>query len=551
MGTVFLQILNRSLAAGWLIAVILLLRIPMRKAPRWVVCLLWALVAVRLCCPVSIQSGLSVIPDPESFSDAVAQRFSGNGGGAEEDISVTAGSPADPAGGDGAGSAVNGISAGWPAGGEAGVRNAAGQQSGAGILPERWLPAAGIIWAAGVILMLAHAVRGYLGTRAKVRTAVRIRRSVYVSEFVDTPFIFGLFRPRIFIPLCMSEEMQEPVIAHERAHLARRDYLWKLTGYGLLAIYWFHPLCWVAYFFFERDIELACDEMVIRAYDVDQKKRYAEALLACSQGYHTIAACPLAFGESSVKERIRAVMHYKKPAFWVSVTAVAVCAAVCVCFLTDPVKQGEPAGTISQDPGGAGNQGAGGETGAGAQGAAGETGAGAQGVAGTSGAGNRGAGGETGAGADRESGSVSGRREEGSPAGQAEGSADGQAEAGPDAAQMPMGYIREFDGSVLSVDAVEWVTVPGSRAEELGLTEDDAPGGFTVYNPDEQETQIMLSDDCRITILDWQDSYQPREISAEEFEQVLSERGEQNRLIPYEYDLEGGRIVAIREHYVP
>ena len=205
---------------------------------------------------------------------------------------------------------------------------------------RKWLLSISILWAMGVVVMLIYALINYLKLYSRIRTAIRSQGNIFSSEFLDTPFVFGIIHPRIYLPSGLPQEICVPVIAHEQAHLKRRDHIWKVVGYGLLAVYWFHPLCWVAYSLFCKDMELACDEKVIRDYDIHQKKVYSEALLTCSIHKHTIAIRPLAFGEVGLKERIHSVLHYKKPAFWVIGAAVVVYAAAVICFMTDPIEMG-------------------------------------------------------------------------------------------------------------------------------------------------------------------------------------------------------------------
>lgn len=326
MENIFLKLLNMSITAGWLILAVIVLRLLLKKAPRWISCLLWALVAVRLICPVSLESIFSVIPSSETIQRNIVY-----------DDTVNADNPGQPV--------SNGlvINSGMEF-----VDNMANPmfqespvpkpESGADPL-QAWLGAAGVIWAAGAGIILLYAVVSYIRLYLRIRTAVRLQGIIYQSEFVDTPFIFGVLRPRIYLPSGMPEEIRIPVIAHEQAHLQRFDNYWKILGYALLTVYWFHPLCWAAYILFCKDMEMACDEKVIRNYSARQKKEYSEALLTCSLSRKTIVVCPLAFGEVSVRERIQSVLHYRKPAFWLTVTAVIVCVAAGFCFLTDPVEK--------------------------------------------------------------------------------------------------------------------------------------------------------------------------------------------------------------------
>lgn len=313
---IFLNILNRSINAGWLILAVILLRFLLKKAPAWISCLLWAITAVRLACPFSPESIFSLIPGRETIPGEIAL---------SPMPSVSSGLPFPD-------STVN------PA-----LQSSLSPNPACSGNPlQIWLLPAGILWAAGVLALLLYALIGYIRLIIKLRTAVRLQDAIYLSEFIDTPFLLGLVRPRIYLPSPMPEEMYAPVIAHEQAHLKRLDHLWKILGYLLLAVYWFHPLCWAAYALLCRDLELACDQKVIRDYEPDRKKQYAEALLACSLRQRGIPICPLSFGEVNVKKRIRSVLHYQKPALPVILAAIVLCAATAVCFLTDPASDPEP-----------------------------------------------------------------------------------------------------------------------------------------------------------------------------------------------------------------
>ena len=195
---------------------------------------------------------------------------------------------------------------------------------------------AAIIWLSGTAIMLIFLVVSYFRLRRRVRVSIPLRDSVFLCDSIQSPFILGIFRPKIYLPSNMDDRQMDYVLAHEDAHLKRLDYLWKPLGFLILSVYWFHPLCWIGYILLCRDIELACDEKVITKMDADCRKEYSETLLSCSISRSGVSACPLAFGEVAVKERIRGVLNYRRPAFWVIVTAVAVCIATSVCFLTNP-----------------------------------------------------------------------------------------------------------------------------------------------------------------------------------------------------------------------
>ena len=316
MTDIFLGFLNRSLAAGILILAVVLVRLVFKKAPRWLLCALWALAAVRLVCPVSIESVLSLIPSAEPVQPEII---------VSAQPAITSGIPAVDA-------IVNPPLA-------AAFTPSPAQSANP---LQIWTFLAACVWLAGIAALLLYAAVSALRLRLRVRTAVRLEQNVYQSEFVSSPFILGVIRPRIYLPFGLEAGAQAMVLAHERAHLRRGDQLWKPLGYLILAAYWFNPLCWLAYILFCRDIEAACDEKVVRELGEGCKAAYSRALLACSAPKKLITACPLACGETGVKARIRSVLNYKKPAFWLVLAAVFVSAAVAVCFLTDP-KREDPA----------------------------------------------------------------------------------------------------------------------------------------------------------------------------------------------------------------
>ena len=316
MTDIFLGFLNRSLAAGILILAVVLVRLVFKKAPRWLLCALWALAAVRLVCPVSVESVLSLIPSAEPVQPEII---------VSAQPAITSGIPAVDA-------IVNPPLA-------AAFTPSPAQSANP---LQIWTFVAACVWLAGIAALLLYAAISALRLRLRVRTAVRLEGKVYQSEFVSSPFILGVIRPRIYLPFGLEAGAQAMVLAHERAHLRRGDQLWKPLGYLILTAYWFNPVCWLAYILFCRDIEAACDEKVVRELGEGCKAAYSRALLACSVPRKLITACPLAFGETGVKSRIKSVLNYKKPAFWLVLAAVIASVAVAVCFLTDP-KREDPA----------------------------------------------------------------------------------------------------------------------------------------------------------------------------------------------------------------
>lgn len=314
MGTVFLVLLNRSIAAGWLILAVLALRILLHKAPRQILCLLWAVAAVRLICPVSLKSPLSLIPSPETLSPYTV-RFSQNPG-IDSGISVLD-------------HTLNPI-----------LQETFEPSPYASVNPLYvFMFLCSILWAAGVFVLLLCACISFLRIQKNVRESIPLRDNIRLCDRICSPFILGLFHPRIYLPSDMDEELMPSVLAHEQAHLKRLDHWWKPLACLLLAIYWFHPLMWIACILFCRDIELACDEKVIRELTPGEKKAYSHALVSCSRQQRLVITCPLAFGEAGVKQRVKMILQYKKPAVWLLAAAAAACIATAVCFLTDPMDE--------------------------------------------------------------------------------------------------------------------------------------------------------------------------------------------------------------------
>ena len=321
MAAVFLKLLNLSISASWLVLAVLVLRLISKRSPKWVNVLLWGIVALRLVLPFSIESALSLIPSAETVSPAAVQF--------------------DPAP-----TITSGVSV---------IDNAVNPSLSehfaavptASVNPLYvWTEIAGWVWLIGLGAMLLYALVSYLRLHRRVSVSLPIQDHIYLCDAISSPFILGVVKPHIYLPSGLDEVQRQNVLAHEQAHLARRDHWWKPLGFALLAVYWFNPVLWLAYTLLCRDIELACDERVIRTMDESAVKTYSTVLLACSMPRKAVITCPLAFGEVGVKERVRNALHYKKPAFWVVAASVAVCVVVAVCFLTDPPTDTDAAGLV-------------------------------------------------------------------------------------------------------------------------------------------------------------------------------------------------------------
>lgn len=326
LDVVFSALLNRSLAAALLILTVCLYRVLLPKAPKWSRLLLWALAAVRLALPVSVKSAWSLVPSETVLDYKTAQY---------------AAKPELTSGIASFNSAVN------PVFGEHFAANPHGSVNPLQV----WMHIAGGIWALGVLVLLVLAFVSFWKVRRRVGASIELSPGVRLCDGIDTPFLLGLFRPTIYLPSGLPEDEREYVLAHEIAHKRHGDCVWKLLGYGLLCVYWFDPLVWLGYSLFCRDLELACDERVVKGYSLSEKKRYASVLLSNSVPRGAISVCPLAFGEVGVKERVKRVLD-KKPTKVLIALALAVCLAIGVCFLTakqETLSYGLSAGTYVMD----------------------------------------------------------------------------------------------------------------------------------------------------------------------------------------------------------
>ena len=310
MSELFLKIVNMSISAGWIVLAVLVLRFLLKKAPKWIRVLLWGIVALRLICPFTVESALSLIPSAETVSPEIMLEQTPQ---IHTGVSII-------------NNAVNPV-----------IESSFAPEQTVSINPlQIWIPVFAIIWLAGMAVMLIYTAASYWRLKRRVRTAVLLRDNIFQSEAVVSPFVLGLVKPKIYLPFQIQAEDMDLVIAHEEAHIKRLDHWWKPIGFLLLTLHWFNPLMWLGYVLLCRDIELACDEKVIENLDITVRADYSQALLNCSVNRRMIAACPLAFGENSIKKRIKSVLNYKKPAFWIIVIAVVACIVTAVCFLTNP-----------------------------------------------------------------------------------------------------------------------------------------------------------------------------------------------------------------------
>lgn len=316
MEAVFLKIINMSINASWLILFVCLLRPLLKNAPKTINCLLWAFVGLRLICPFSIKSVLSLIPSADTLPQDITQT---------DNPVIHSGIPVID-------NPINEV-----------ISENLAPVIENSINPMQVLAfIAQAVWLAGIVALLLYGIISYVRLKLKVREYVTIKDNIRICDSISTPFILGLIKPKIYLPSGIDEEKAKHVIAHEKAHLRRGDHLWKPLGFALLCVYWFNPVIWIAYILLCRDIELACDEIVIKDFSSDEKITYSEALLSCAVSRRTVMVCPLAFGEIGVKNRIKSVLNYRKPAFWVLILSVLLCISAAVFFLTDPLSNGDP-----------------------------------------------------------------------------------------------------------------------------------------------------------------------------------------------------------------
>ncbi len=317
MGAVFLKVLNMSITAGWFILAVLCIRLLFRKIPKWMNCLLWGVVAIRLICPFSIESPFSILSSTEPIkSSAVVEGEVRNDIPSIDSRLTIVQNTINPM-----------------------LTETFAYNESDSVAPLQVVTfAAGLVWCCGMVLLIICAMGSVVKLHKLVNEAVCVRENIYICDAVKSPFILGIFRPRIYFSSALREREMDYILAHESAHLKRKDHWWKALGYLLLCIHWFNPLCWVAYSLLCKDIELACDEKAAKNMTFHEKKEYAKVLLSCAGQRSLVMVCPLAFGEVGVKERVKSVLNYKKPTVWIMMATAAVFVILAVCFLTNPTK---------------------------------------------------------------------------------------------------------------------------------------------------------------------------------------------------------------------
>ena len=303
MDSLFTSVLEISWQAGLIALAVMAVRPLLRRAPRRAVCMLWLLVALRLLLParLTVESPVS-LQQPESPPIQAYQELR-----QQEKVYVSA--PPEQR------------------------LEMAGPAAAQGFALLDQLPA---IWLTGVGCMALYMALSLLRMRWRLRAAPRIQDNVYRCTDWSTPFVLGVLAPRIYVPETVSEQDFPQVLAHERCHIRRWDHVWKPLAFLLLAVNWFNPVLWAAYVLLGRDMERACDEMVLKNADAAQRAAYSRALVACAAQPKMAAVCPLAFGEVAVKERVKNVLNYKKPALWAVILLVVAAVIIGACLLTKP-----------------------------------------------------------------------------------------------------------------------------------------------------------------------------------------------------------------------
>ena len=338
LDTVFLKILDMSLAASLVIAVVLVARLCLKRAPKVISYALWAIVLFRLLCPVTVESAMSVLPEMESVSrdytltnepitvvgaTEAAYRLAGdvlNGGIDMQHVRTT-------------------------------EKNVSGGTDYASASPKEVILLFGqYVWLAGIAVMLIRAIVQTVKLRRRLVGAVPMGKGVFLADHIDSPFVMGLIRPNVYLPSALRESEREYILLHERHHIRRGDHIMRALAFVALCVHWFNPLVWTAFILSGRDMEMSCDEAVVRKLGGEIRADYAASLLRLSTGRRAIAPTPLAFGEGDTGGRIRNLARWKKPLLIVVIMAVVVCVVLAVCLLTDPIteKRDVLAGSVYQ-----------------------------------------------------------------------------------------------------------------------------------------------------------------------------------------------------------
>lgn len=324
LDSIFMQVLDMSKTASIVILVVLLARLLLKKVPKVFSYALWAVVLFRLLCPFTFEATVSIMPEMAS----VSQDYSLS----EAPISVFGAIDAA------SGALADALNGGL---GVQDIRTTEKDEEGrtkyvGSLWREVWILFGQYVWVAGIGVMLLYSAVSYLKIRKKLLVVVPLRDNIFLADDINSPFVVGLFRPKIYLPCNLEEKEQEYIILHEQYHIKRLDHIIKALAFLALAIHWFNPLVWVAFTLASKDMEMSCDEAVIGKIGDDVRADYSVSLLTLATGRRIIAGMPLAFGEGDTKGRIRNLANWHKPAFWVVLISVVACIALAVCLLIDP-----------------------------------------------------------------------------------------------------------------------------------------------------------------------------------------------------------------------
>lgn len=310
MSAVFLQVLNMSLTASYVILFVLAARLLLKKAPKIFSYALWGIVLFRLICPFSFESLFSLLlinPEPIPSNITYAELPQINTG---IDLFDSAVNP---------------------------ILSAQTAAQGASINPMQiWISIGQWAWFAGITVLLIYSIISLLCLRSKLIGAVKWQDNIYLADHIESPFVMGLLRPKIYLPSTLSEQEHEYIILHEQTHIKRLDHIVKIVAFLVLTVHWFNPLVWMAFFLCVKDMEMSCDESVMKGMDTDIRREYSASLLSLATGRKIVAGIPLAFGEGDTKSRIKNVMNYKKPTFWIVIVALVAVLAVCIGLAVNP-----------------------------------------------------------------------------------------------------------------------------------------------------------------------------------------------------------------------
>ena len=352
MADLFLKVVNLSICASWLIAACIVVRFLLKKTSKGMRMLLWGLVAFRLICPVTLESVFSLIPRSVSNGDMITEWTNGTVTSASRDWDQTAATnevrieSLNNESGYHESIWKEPVKEGDTIGHDLVLGNEAVVEPNT--IRDTIVPILAYVWVMGIAVLCTYGIAGYRSLHSRVQTAVRVHSNIYMSEFVTSPFVLGIRKPKIYLPYSIQERELVYVVAHERAHIKRKDHWWMPLAFLLLSVHWFNPFMWVAYMLTCRDIELACDERVIKELQVEQRADYSQALLSCSVLHRMMFACPVAFGGVGVKERVKNVINYRNPSVWMKMISVVVIAAIAVCFFTAPVAAQDTSGNATE-----------------------------------------------------------------------------------------------------------------------------------------------------------------------------------------------------------